>query len=578
MIKDAPDMAAVRALKNELKVSEIVAHMLVQRGIKTFSEAEMFFRGTLENLHDPFLMQDMSKAVLRIEKALDNNEKIMIYGDYDVDGTTAVSLVYSFLSKLTNNIDYYIPDRYKEGYGLSEAGIRYAKESAYSLLITLDCGVKAVREVELANSLGLDVIICDHHTPGIDLPACIVLDPKREDCEYPYKELSGCGVGYKLMSALCSKRKISTEELNKNLDLLAISIGADIVPITGENRLLCQHGLKILNTETRPGILKMLKLAQKELPLSLTDVVFTIAPRINAAGRMGDAKNAVKLLISEDKSFISDIAQAIHSDNENRKTTDKEITAEALSILEESEGFNKKCTNVVYKQGWHKGVIGIVASRIIENYYRPTVVMTQIEEGQDWTGSVRSIKGVNVYDILENCSHTLEQFGGHYFAAGLTVKHENLKLFSEVFESEVRKVIDTETLIPEQILEKEILFSEIFTPGESVMEVPRIKRILKQFEPHGPGNMKPVFLATNVFASDPQLLKGEHLKMKVYQPGHNQMISAIMFSNPDAYEIVRQGAFDMVFTLEENHFRGRSSLQLNVKDIRPSYCLEEIDV
>ncbi|MEX1192262.1 MAG: single-stranded-DNA-specific exonuclease RecJ [Brumimicrobium sp.] len=579
LVKDAPDVDVVRKLKKELNVSEIVAYMLVQRGITEFDDAKHFFRGSLNKLHDPHLMKDMDRAVERVSKAIENSEKIMIYGDYDVDGTTAVSLVYSFLKHHTNKIEYYIPDRYKEGYGLSKVGIEYAAESGCSLLISLDCGIKAIDQVDLANNLGLDVIVCDHHTPGKNLPDCIVLDPKRNDCDYPYKELSGCGVGYKLMTAVAKRNDFSLDLLNKNLDLLAISIGADIVPITGENRLLCQHGLEQLNKNTRVGIEKMLNLAKKEKPLSLTNVVFIIAPRINAAGRMGDAKNAVKLLTSENMEEVRTIAKAIHEDNENRRAIDKVITAEALEILENDENFDDKCTNVVYKSGWHKGVIGIVASRIIETYYRPTVVLTQIEEGENWTGSVRSIKGVNVYDILEKCSDVLEQFGGHYYAAGLTVKTENLALFTEKFDKEVKKVINSETLIPEQILESEISFETIFNEGESVHEVPRLKRILKQFEPHGPENMKPVFLAKNVYAMDANLLKGEHLKMKVYQPKHNKPIDAIMFSSPDSFQIVNESPFDMVFTLEENNFRGRSTLQLNVKDLRPSMALDEkVDV
>jgi single-stranded-DNA-specific exonuclease len=573
LVKDAPDEALVLKLKKELNVSEIVAYMLIQRGITEFDDAKDFFRGTLDKLHDPFLMQDMHKAVERLEKAIENDEKIMIYGDYDVDGTTSVALVYSYLLNHTQNIEYYIPNRYEEGYGVSEKGVKYASESGCSLLITLDCGIKANDKVDLANKLGLDVIICDHHTPGEELPNCLVLDPKRADCEYPYKELSGCGVGYKLLSAFATKNNHDFQTLNANLDLLAISIGADIVPITGENRLLCQHGLEQLNKNTRLGIEKMLNYAKKEKPLTLTNVVFIIAPRINAAGRMGDAKNAVKLLVSENEDEVRTIAKAIHEDNEERRSIDQIITQEALSILAEDPDFDNKCTNVVYKTGWHKGVIGIVASRIIETHYRPTVVLTQTKEGENWTGSVRSIKGVNVYDILENCSNVIEQFGGHYYAAGLTVTPENIEKFALKFDEEVKKILHPETLIPEQILEREITFDAIFNVGESIHEVPRLKRILKQFEPHGPGNMKPVFLAKNVYAQDAKLLKGEHLKMKVYQPHHKMPIDAIMFSNPSAYEVVTNGPFDMVFTLEENNFRGRSTLQLNVKDLRPSLVL-----
>ncbi|RFC53537.1 single-stranded-DNA-specific exonuclease RecJ [Brumimicrobium aurantiacum] len=569
LIKDAPNLQQVEQLKKEMNVSEVVAYMLVQRGITTFDSAKSFFRGTLKELHDPFLMKDMERAVERVNIALEEGQKILIYGDYDVDGTTAISIVYGYLSQLTDTIAYYIPDRYSEGYGVSEKGIRDAHENGFSLIITLDCGIKANEKVELANSLGIDMIICDHHTPGKELPDCIVLDPKREDCNYPYKELSGAGVGFKLIQALATTNGWDEKILFENLDLLAISIAADIVPATGENRLLAQYGLKQLNEKTRPGIDIMLNLAKKEKPLTLTDVVFTIAPRINAAGRIDDAKKAVVLLTSQDEKELRSIAQSIHDFNEERRGLDKEITEHALSIVENDSDYDQKCTTVVYHETWHKGVIGIVASRLIENYYRPTIVLTQSEDGETLTGSARSIKGVNIYDILENCSDTLLQFGGHYFAAGMTLKNEQLSNFKLRFEEEVRKVIGAENLIPEQIIEKEIHFNQIFNLGESIYEVPRLMRVLKQFEPHGPQNMKPLFLAKNVYAHDAKLLKEEHLKMKVFQPDFQKHIDAIFFKCPEALEIVKNGAFDMVFTLDENNFRGRTTPQFMVKDIRP---------
>jgi len=569
LIKDVPNLAKVEALKSEMKVSEVVAYMLVQRGITEFDTARSFFRGTLKELHEPFLMKDMDRAVERVNKALENDERILIYGDYDVDGTTSVSLVYSYLSQYTSSIAYYIPDRYEEGYGVSEKGIRHAKEENFTLIITLDCGIKANDKVNLANSLEIDVIICDHHTPGEELPKAIVLDPKRKDCEYPYKELSGCGVGFKLMQALTSTNKWDESELLQHLDLLAISIAADIVPVTGENRLLAQFGLKQLNENTRPGIDIMLNLAKREKPLTLTDIVFTIAPRINAAGRIDDAKKAVKLLTSNDKDELKSIALRIHEYNEERRVLDKEITEHALANIEGDSTFREKCTTVVYHQDWHKGVIGIVASRLIENYYRPTIVLTQSEDGETWTGSARSIKGVNIYDVLEKCSGSLEKFGGHYFAAGMTLKNEDLPQFIVSFEEEVRKIIGSETLIPEQIIEKELSFDNLFTIGESIYEVPRLMRVLKQFEPHGPDNMKPLFVARNVYAHDAKLLKDEHLKMKVYQPQFQKHIEAIYFKSPESLQVVKEGPFDMVFTLEENQFRGRTTPQLMVKDIRP---------
>ncbi len=569
LIKDAPDALQVEKLKNEMNVSEVVAYMLVQRGITEFDDAKSFFRATLKELHDPFLMKDMERAVERVNIALKEGQKILIYGDYDVDGTTAISIVYGYLSQFTSSIAYYIPDRYEEGYGVSEKGIRNAHENDFSLIITLDCGIKANEKVDLANSLGIDMIICDHHTPGKELPDCIVLDPKREDCNYPYKELSGAGVGFKLLQALVQTNDWDEKELFENLDLLAISIAADIVPVTGENRLLAQYGLKQLNEKTRPGIDIMLNLAKKEKPLTLTDIVFTIAPRINAAGRIDDARKSVVLLTSNDKVELRQIAQTIHDFNEERRLLDKEITEHALSIVENNSSFQDKCTTVVYHETWHKGVIGIVASRLIESYYRPTIVLTQSEDGETWTGSARSIKGVNIYDVLEKCSDTLEQFGGHYFAAGMTLKNEQLELFVNRFDEEVRKVIGSESLIPEQIIEKELSFENLFNLGESVFEVPRLMRVLNQFEPHGPDNMKPLFLAKNVYAHDAKLLKDVHLKMKVYQPNFQKHIEAISFKNPEALQIVQDGPFDMVFTLEVNQFKGRTTPQLMVKDIRP---------
>ncbi len=573
LIKDAPDLAVVERLKQEMNVSEIVAHMLVQRDISDFNEAKDFFRGTLDKMHDPFLMKNMKAAVDRLQQALEEGEKILVYGDYDVDGTTAVALFYGFLSEHTDAVEFYIPDRYKEGYGLSIAGIDYADKNNFGLIVTLDCGIKAIEPIQKASSHGIDVIVCDHHTPGGELPNAIVLDPKQDGCKYPYKELSGCGVGFKLLIGLCIELGLDQNQLLENLDLLAISIGADIVPVTGENRLLVQYGMAQLNKEPRKGIDIMLKLAKKERPLTLTDVVFTIAPRINAAGRLGDAKQAVSLLIGDENLDLPELAKSIHNDNDERKTIDKVITADALSMIEEDEFHDEKVTNLVFKNGWHKGVVGIVASRIIESYYRPTIVLTQPQEGDEWTGSARSIKGVNIYDVLEDCKHLLERFGGHFYAAGLSLKDENLDEFKTCFDDAVRIRLESETLIPEQILEKEISFHSIFTQGESIHEVPRLKRILKQFEPHGPGNMKPVFLTRNIYVKDAKLLKGEHLKMTLVEPGHDKPINAIAFSFPEAFDLVQQGSVDVVYTLEENQFRGRTTLQLNVKDIRPTEAL-----
>mgnify|MGYP001251858278 CR=1 FL=1 len=577
LVKDAPNPLDVSRLKEEMNVSEIVAHMLIQRGIKDFNSAKTFFRGNLDEMHDPFLMKNMQAAVDRLQQALEEGEKILVYGDYDVDGTTAVSMFYGYLSDHTEAIDYYIPDRYEEGYGLSIQGVDFAIENGFGLIVTLDCGIKAIDPIQKAKENGIDVIVCDHHTPGESLPQAIILDPKQEGCEYPYKELSGCGVGFKLLSGLIDKLGFEKAKLYDYLDLLAISIGADIVPVTEENRLLAQYGLQVLNKETRPGLDIMLKLAKKEKPLTLTDVVFSIAPRINAAGRLGDAKQAVDLLIGTDQDKIRKLAKSIHNDNDERRRIDKLITDEALMMIADDPEHKSKVTNLVYKKGWHKGVVGIVASRLIEKHYRPTIVLTQPEEGGEWTGSARSISGVNIYDVLEDCEHLLERYGGHFYAAGMSLKTENLEEFSTCFDDAVRRRIDSESLIPEQILEKEISFESIFNQGESIHEVPRLKRILKQFEPHGPGNMKPVFLTRNVFAKNTKLLKGEHVKMQLIEPGHDKPIDAIAFSFPEAHEMANRGAIDVVYTLEENQFRGRTTLQLNIKDLRPTAVAETVD-
>lgn len=575
LVKDAPDAEQVQHLKTEMNVAEVVAYMLVQRGISTFEDAKHFFRETLSRLHDPFLMKNMDRAAERLKMAIDKNEKILVYGDYDVDGTTAVALFYGFLKEQTTAIDYYIPDRYKEGYGVSRQGIDYARENECKLIVTLDCGIKAMENSAYARENGIDMIICDHHTPGEKLPEAIVLDPKQAGCQYPYKELSGCGVGFKLLSALVSDQPKETERLYGFLDLLAISIGADIVDVTGENRLFCRYGLEQLNTNTRPGLDRLLRLAKKEKPLTLTDVVFTIAPRINAAGRMGDAKQAVALLLEEDNAAITEMAKAIHNDNDKRKTIDQEMTMEALDQIERDKEHSGCVTNLVYDPDWHKGVVGIVASRVMEHHYRPTIVLTQSGSENEWTGSARSIEGVNMYDVLEECSDLLLRFGGHYFAAGLTVASENLSAFQQRFDSAVRERLQPEMLIPQQLVERELSFSELFQKGESVHEVPRLKRILKQFEPHGPGNMKPVFVSKNLYARNVKLLKSKHVKMELVEPGHDKPVQGIAFSFPELYDWAVDGPIDVVYTLEENQFRGRTTLQLNIKDARPAHVYQK---
>lgn len=568
--KEEPDTRSIEKLKNQFKMSEVTAFMLAQRGIIEKEDTYLFFNGSMKDLHDPFEMKDMNRAVERINKAIKNQEKILIYGDYDVDGVTAVTLMYSVLSNHTSSLLYYIPDRYKEGYGVSEKGILFAEENECSLIITLDCGIKATDKVELAHTKHIDVIICDHHTPGAELPNAIVLNPKRKDCTYPYKELSGCGVGFKLLQALAQNNNWEKEEIYAHLDLLAISIGADIVPLTGENRILAREGLKRINSNQykRKGVQKIISLVNKAYPLTISDVVFTIAPRINAAGRLDDAKKAVELLLSTDENHVKKRAEEIEKLNTLRKSLDAEITEEALEKIEQDESYKNKCTTVVYKEDWHKGVIGIVASRLIEKHYRPTIVLTLSEDKKSWTGSARSIQDVNIFEILEKCSSNIEQFGGHVAAAGLTVKTENLDQFIQDFDKEVRKVIDHESLIPEQIIEKKLPLNQLFTFHDSRSEVPRLVRELKNFEPHGPENMKPLFLAENVYATSHQLIKDEHIKMSINHPGGTHPINAIFFNAKDEYEIIQEGPFDVVYSLEENTWNNRTTLQLMVRDVR----------
>lgn len=568
ILKERPQVEEIEQLKKDLTVSETVAHLLLQRDIRTFEQARLFFRPTLDDLHSPFDMLNMRSAVNRLNRAFEKEEKILIFGDYDVDGTTAVSLVYTFLSMHYTHLEFYIPDRYAEGYGLSKQGIDYAADNGFKCIITLDCGIKAIDLCAYAKTLGIDIIICDHHNPGELLPEAIILDPKQKNCAYPYKELSGCGVGFKLMHALCLENGWDTHPLFNQLDLVAISIGADIVSMTGENRTLCMNGLHQLNHQPRQGIISLLKLANRQLPLTITDVVFTIAPRINAAGRLGDAKEAVRLLTAKDKREAERVAHEIQLANEERRNLDASITDEALIALTEEPDFENKKSTVVYQADWHKGVIGIVASRLIEKYYRPTVVLT--DSGDVVAGSVRSVKGFNVYNALEACADEMIQFGGHKYAAGLTLAKEKVEDFKAKFEEVVAQQITPEQEIPEEIIDMEITFAEIFTFGEDLSRVPRLKRILKQFEPHGPDNMKPSFVSRNVKAEHGfRLLKDLHIKAQFFQEEGGPVIDAIGFNMPEFYDILKEGkAFDLVYTLEVNTWRERSTLQLNIKDVK----------
>ncbi len=558
-IKSKPEKEKVQALQNALQVDETVATLLVQRGIETYEQAKTFFRPTLEDLHDPYLMKDMDKAVERIEKAIANNENILVFGDYDVDGTTAVSLVSSYLRTYYPNVATYIPDRYNEGYGISYIGIDYAEDNDVSLIIALDCGIKSIDHVNYAKVKNIDFIICDHHRPGDSLPDAIaVLDPKRADCSYPYDELCGCGVGFKLIQALAENRKQTIEDLLPYLDLVATAIAADIVPMTGENRVLAKFGLEVINTNPRPGIKALIQNTKKKV-LTITDVVFIVAPRINAAGRVKHGNEAVALLTEYNLKQAEQFASEIEGYNSDRKDLDKQITKEALLQIEENNEIERFST-VVYQESWHKGVIGIVASRLVENYYRPTIVFTK--SGDKLAASARSVKDFDVYNALEACAEHLEQFGGHMYAAGMTLKEENYQNFKNAFENEVKNTIHPDLLIPEIAVDFELDFSDI---DEKFM------RILKQFEPFGPENMTPVFMSKNVVDSGYAKTLGndaEHLKVFVKQ-NHSPNFNAIGFGLGKKIDIVKnKNPFDAVYVVEENEWNGNVSLQLQLRDIR----------
>lgn len=566
-IKKSPSDTDVEKLKNELKVSEIIAKLLLQKGIDSKEKAEGFLRPKMSDLHDPFLLKDMAEAVELVNKTIQQNGKILLFGDYDVDGTTAVSLMYLSLQRHYSNISYYIPDRYTEGYGISKKGIDFAIKNNYSLVISLDCGIKSIELIEYARENGLEFIVCDHHQPGEEIPNCVVLDPKRKDCEYPFKELSGCGVGFKLLQALYSSNQWNEKELLQHLDLVAISIGADIVSVTGENRVLAKFGLKQLNETPRTAFKELIELSGKKFPLNLTDVVFIIAPRINAAGRLRSGKFAVDLMVSTNHEEMIQIAEEINQDNRNRREIDKKITEEALQQIENDTTFQSRKSTVVYNPDWHKGVVGIVASRLIEKHYRPTIVLTK--SNGFITGSARSIENFNLYEAIDTCSDLLEQFGGHEHAAGLTLKEENMSEFILRFDEEVQARIGSHNQYPSQIIDLEINFEEIFQPQENRTKIPRLKTILEYFEPHGPGNMKPIFLTKNLFTKSCRILKESHLKIECLQPTYDLVMEAIAFNMVEKENSIAKGIpFQMAYSLEVNSFRDRETLQLNVKDIR----------
>ena len=558
-IKPKPDPLLVERLAEELGVETPVATLLVQRGICSFEAAKKFFRPSLKDLHDPYLMKDMNLAVDRIQQAIASGENIMVYGDYDVDGTTSVALMASYLKTLTANIATYIPDRYTEGYGVSYCGIDFAADNDISLIIALDCGIKAIDKVAYAAEKGIDFIICDHHRPGEHIPEAVaVLDPKREDCEYPYKELCGCGVGFKLIQALNTKRGGAPEVLLPYLDLVATAIGADIVPITGENRILAYHGLNVINVAPRMGFKAILAQVKKD-KLTITDVVFIIAPRINAAGRMKHGLHAVNLLTEEDEATAMNFAAEIESFNAERKDTDKAITVEALAQIEDLKE-QERYSTVVYHESWHKGVIGIVASRLTETYYRPTLVFTK--SGEKLAASARSVKGFDVYNALEACKEHIEQFGGHKYAAGLTLEASEYENFKAKFESVVSETIDRRLLTPEIAVDAEIELDEI---------TPKFFRILKQFAPFGPGNMSPVFMTQNLSDTGYGKCVGAdeaHLKCRVKQRGKEPVFDMIGFGLGEKFETISEKkTFKAVYSLDENEWNGKVSIQLKLKDI-----------
>ncbi len=560
-LKSKPQKEKVQALQNALQVDEIVATVLVQRGIETFEQAKQFFRPTLEDLHDPYLMKDMDKAVNRIESAIANNERVLVFGDYDVDGTTAVSLVSSYLKTITPNIATYIPDRYNEGYGVSYQGIDFADDNGFSLIIALDCGIKSIDHVNYAKEKGIDFIICDHHRPGEFLPdAVAILDPKREDCFYPYDELCGCGVGFKLIQALGKNRNQTTQDLIPYLDLVATAIAADIVPMTGENRVLAKFGLEVINSNPRAGVKALIQNVKKK-ELTITDVVFIVAPRINAAGRIHHGDYAVRLLTEFNFEQAEEVAKEIEQFNSDRKDLDKQITKEALLQIQENNEENSFST-LVYNENWHKGVIGIVASRLVENYYRPTIVFTK--SGDKLAASARSVKDFDIYNALEACSEHLEQFGGHMYAAGMTLLEENYQKFKQAFEEVVQKTLHPDLQTPEIEYDAEIQLTDIN---------PKLVRILKQFEPFGPQNMTPLFLVKDL--TDSGYAKtlgslGEHLKAFLKQ-NNSESVGAIGFGLGNKLDLVKNfSKFDAIVSIEENEWRDVVTLQLQLRDIKSS--------
>lgn len=550
----------VTALQKELKINEVICKILVQRGIDIFDKAKEFFRPQLSMLHDPWLMKDMDKAVDRIVSAIKDEEKILIYGDYDVDGTTAVASIYQFITAFYGNAEFYIPHRYREGYGVSKEGINYAKNNNFTLIISLDCGIKSIDLIAYAKLLDVDFIVCDHHLPDNRLPAAVaILNPKQPGCNYPYKELCGCGVGFKLMTALAEKLRLPAESYLCYSDLLATAIAADIVPMTGENRIMAYYGLQRVNNNPCNGIKALMELAGVQKEMFITNLVFIIAPRVNAAGRMDDAKKAVQLFIEKDCNKALEFAEMLHTDNTDRRTADTAITEEALALIEENKLTTNRMTTVLYQEHWHKGVVGIVASRLIESYYRPTVVLTR--SGEVAAGSARSVAGFNLYEAIHACKEHLLGYGGHFAAAGMTLLPENVEAFTNMFEQVVSQTIQPDSLTPVLVIDAEVSFNDL---------THSFYKIIHQMEPYGPENMRPVFMVRNVVDSgNSKLIKEQHIKFCLRQ--NNSSFKGIGFNMAEKFYLIEsKKPLDVVFTLEENEWNGQKMLQLKVQDFRLS--------
>lgn len=563
-VKPQGDINEIKHLSAALSVDMIIANLLVQRGINNYNDAKAFFRPRLNDLHDPFLMKDMDKAVERLERAIRDQEKVMIYGDYDVDGTTSVAMMYLFLKKRIKDLHFYIPDRYSEGYGISPKSIEYAIGEKFSLVIVLDCGIKATQKIAYAKEQGLDFVICDHHNPDEEIPkAFAVLDPKRPDCRYPYKELSGCGVGFKYLQAYCEKNDVPLPELYDLLDLVVVSIASDIVPVTGENRVLAHYGLKKLTSNPLTGLKTIINFSGLNPEnITISDIVFKIGPRLNASGRIEHGKKSVEILVAENENLAAVLGDEINSYNEIRKTLDRDITQEALDMIQNSEFFRDRKSTVLYNRDWHKGVVGIVASRLTEYYYRPTVILT--ESNGLATGSARSVKDFDLYEAIGSCSDLLESYGGHMYAAGLTLKIDNVATFAERFEKIVANSLTEEQKIHTIEVDARIMLSDINT---------KFYRVLKQFAPFGPHNMLPVFLTEDVLDPGSSRLVGkndEHIKLDFVEPDFNSDVFAgIAFNQSDKFDVITSGLpFDICYSIVENEFRGKTTLQLYVRDIR----------